>query len=420
MDALVAACVTGTAVALLGALAGTLGFSALIVRGQQRRLAGLAERLTTAGDDVCLVAAEARRIDDPRLRRAFERLSDRVAITWRLATVDPLTGIANRQAVLTRLEDELSRATRYRRSLSVVMVDLDHFKRLNDTYGHEAGDMVLQEVAARLAASIRSTDLVGRFGGEEFLLVLPETDADAAATMAEKLRRIVAGTHVRLPEGHDVTVTLSAGVAGSHGDHLPRLDVLVRHADGALYSAKALGRNTVYVFRETGEEDVVPRSPIRPEARTAAIDVGRAAMSAAQDALLATLDGRPAWAGRPSSLIAEASAAMARPIELPAGELAIPDEILAKEGGLAPSEWRVVTEHPKIGQVVLEQAGALRDAATIVLHHHEWFDGRGYPHGLAGADIPVGARIIAICDAYEAMTSDRPYREAIPHAAAID
>jgi HD-GYP domain-containing protein (c-di-GMP phosphodiesterase class II) len=82
-------------------------------------------------------------------------------------------------------------------------------------------------------------------------------------------------------------------------------------------------------------------------------------------------------------------------------------------------EWRIVSEHPKIGQVILEQAGALRDAATIVLHHHEWFDGRGYPHGLAGEEIPVGARIVAIADAYEAMVAGRPYRGAISHEAAI-
>src|SRR5204862_7795817 len=101
------------------------------------------------------------------------------------------------------------------------------------------------------------------------------------------------------------------------------------------------------------------------------------------------------------------------------GKLAIPDEILSRPGELAEPEWRVVAEHPKIGQVVLEQAGALRDAATIVLHHHEWFDGRGYPHGLAGAEIPLGARIVAIADAYEAMISDRPYKRTLSHAEAL-
>ena len=202
-----------------------------------------------------------------------------------------------------------------------------------------------------------------------------------------------------------------------------RLDALVRDADAALYSAKALGRNQVYVFRETGDEGTIRRAPITAEARTRAIDVGKAAMLAAQDALIDTLVGRAEWAGRPSTMIADASVALARAIDLPEGELerirtasllhdlgklAIPEEILAKPGELAEPEWRVVTEHPKIGQVVLEQAGALRDAATIVLHHHEWFDGRGYPHGLAGTEIPVGARIVSIADAYEAMVSGRP------------
>ncbi len=421
------------AIAVVGALAGTAGFSALVVRRQNRRIASLAERLAMSGDDAQEVAADAWRIDDPRLRRSFQQLAHRVGQTWQLATVDPLTGIPNRQNVLTRVDEELARGARYRRPLSVVMVDLDLFKRLNDTHGHAAGDVVLREVARRLASNIRTVDTVGRFGGEEFLVVLPETDADAAATLAEKLRRAVAGTPIRLLDGHEVSVTLSAGVAGGPGDVL-RADSLVRDADAALYSAKALGRDNVYVFRDAGDFDTVRRSPITAEARSAAVDVGRAALAAAQDALLRSVAGRAAWAGKPSTLISEASAAVARAIDLPRGELdrirtasmlhdlgklAIPDEILAKPGDLGAAEWRVVTEHPKIGQVVLEQAGALRDAATIVLHHHEWFDGRGYPHGLAGVDIPIGARIVSICDAYEAMVGGRPYRPPITHAEAI-
>src|SRR5450759_3022912 len=133
-------------------------------------------------------------------------------------------------------------------------------------------------------------------------------------------------------------------------------------------------------------------------------------------------------------MIAEIAVSLARALDLPVGEvervrtasllhdlgkLAIPDEILSNPGELTDPEWRVVSEHPKIGQIVLEQAGALRDAATIVLHHHEWYDGRGYPHGLAGAEIPIGARIVSIVDAYEAMIAGRPYREAISHDEAL-
>src|SRR4051794_32855420 len=421
-------------IALGGALAGTAGFAALVVRRQNRRLAALAEHLTAAQDEGALVAMDAGRIRDERLRAAFQALGDRVADTWRLATIDPLTGVANRQAILDLVEQEMARAMRFRHPLSVILVDLDHFKRLNDSHGHAAGDKVLRHVGALLASSVRAIDTAGRYGGEEFLVVLPETDVDAAASVAEKLRRMVAGSSLRLDSGEVVTVTLSAGVAGGQGEIL-RPDVLVRDADAALYSAKALGRDQVYVFRETGDEGTIRRSPINPEARTRALDVGREAMVAAQDALLSTLAGQPSWAGKPSTLIAEASVALARAIDLPTGELqrirtasllhdlgklAIPEEILAKPGDLVASEWRVVAEHPKIGQVVLEQAGALRDAATIVLHRHEWYDGRGYPHGLVGGEIPIGARIVSIVDAYEAMVGGRPYRAAITHKEALD
>ena len=420
-------------IALVGALAGSAGFAALVAGRQNRRLAALAERLTSAQDEGALVALDALGIRDPRLRAAFRALADRVADTWRLATVDPLTGVATRQTVLDRVDEELARAVRYRHALSVILLDLDNFKRLNDSHGHVAGDRVLHHVGALLAANVRATDTAGRYGGEEFLVVLPETDPDAAASVAEKLRRIIASTPVQIADGESVSVTLSAGVAGGLGAVL-RPDVLVRDADAAMYSAKALGRDQVYVFRETGDDGTVRRAPIGAEARTQAPDVGREAMAAAQQALLATLSGRAGWAGKPSTLIAEASVALARAIDLPAGELdrirtasllhdlgklAIPEEILAKPGDLAAAEWRVVAEHPKIGQVVLEQAGALRDSATIVLHHHEWYDGRGYPLGLAGRDIPVGARIVSIVDAYEAMVAGRPYREAISHDAAI-
>ncbi len=433
LDVQIAAAAVLLVATLIGALAGSAGYSLIVERHQTRRVARLAERLARAADEGALVALEAERIADPRLRAAFANLADRVADTWSLATVDPLTGIANRQSVLARLDEELTRANRYRRQLSVIIIDLDHFKRLNDAHGHAAGDAVLRHVGQRLAASVRTVDVAGRYGGEEFLVVLPETGPDAAASLAEKLRRAVGGSEVRLPDGELVTVTLSAGVAGGQGELL-NLDALVRDADAALYSAKALGRDQVYVFRETGDEGTVRRSPISSEARTRALDVGRSAMDAAQDALITALAGREAWSGKPSTLIAEASVALGRAVDLPAGELdrirtasllhdlgklAIPDDILARPGDLAISEWRVVTEHPKIGQVVLEQAGALRDAATIVLHHHEWYDGRGYPHGLNGSDIPVGARIVSIVDAYEAMIAGRPYRAAISHQAAL-
>ena len=418
-------------VAFTGAVLGSAGFALTIGRRQLHRITAITEALAGARDPFPVVDTNG--LQDPKLRAAFGRLAARVSEAWTLATVDPLTAVLNRQALIGRIEAELERATRYGRPLSVVLVDLDHFKRVNDTHGHSAGDTVLREFAKVLQANVRAVDIVGRYGGEEFMLLLPETDADAAATMAEKLRRVVAGRQIRVQDGNVLSITMSAGVAGGLGPHL-HLDALINDADAALYSAKALGRDQVYVFHELAEGNLVRRAAIGPQARQRAVDVGRAAMRAATATLEAALEERNGWTGKPSNMIADMSTLLAQALELPPGEvervhtasllhdlgkLAIPDDILDNPGELNDREWRVVSEHPKIGQVVLEQAGALRDAATIVLHHHEWFDGRGYPHGLAGQEIPVGARIVAIADAYEAMVAGRPYRSAIAHEAAL-
>ncbi len=418
-------------VAFICAVLGATGYAATVGRREVRRITSITIALADATDPSAIVDTNC--LEDPRLRAAFGRLAGRVSEAWTLATIDPLTGVLNRQALIGRIAAELERASRYGRPLSLVLVDLDHFKRVNDTHGHSAGDTVLREFAAVLQANVRAVDVVGRYGGEEFMLVLPETDADAAATMAEKLRRVVAGRQIQIEDGHVLSITMSAGVAGGLGPHL-RLESLINDADAALYSAKALGRDQVYVFHEVAEGNLIRRAAIGPAARQHAVDVGRAAMRAATATLQAALAERNGWTGKPSSMIAGVSTTLAQALELPPGEvdrvhtasllhdlgkLAIPNEILEHPGELNDREWRVVSEHPKIGQVVLEQAGALRDAATIVLHHHEWYDGRGYPHGLAGQEIPVGARIVAIADAYEAMVAGRPYRSAVSHEAAL-
>ena len=380
------------------------------------------------------MALEAERIADPRLRNAFSQLADRVADTWSLATVDPLTGIANRQAVLARLDEELLRANRYRRQLSVIIIDLDHFKRLNDAHGHAAGDAVLRHVGQRLAASVRSVDVAGRYGGEEFLVVLPET----GPTRPRRWPRSC-GASSAAPRCGSRTASSSASRCppGSPAARAGRWTSTRWFATRTRRSTPR--RRSVatrsYVFRETGDEGTVRRAPISSEARSRALDVGRSAMDAAQDALIAALAGREAWSGKPSTTdrrgvggarrarwtCRTASSTGSGPPACSTTSASWRSRTTSWPGpATSPiSEWRVVTEHPKIGQVVLEQAGALRDAATIVLHHHEWYDGRGYPHGLTAADIPIGARIVSIVDAYEAMISGRPYRAAISHQAAL-
>ena len=370
-------------------------------------------------------------------RSASRRLAARIAEVEALAATDPLTRLLNRQACLRVLSAEIDRSNRYSRPLAVALIDIDHFKRVNDTHGHAVGDEVLKHVANLLRTSVRSVDTLGRYGGEEILLVMPETEVEGGAISAENLRRIVGRTPlvVEGPAGNlEIRVTISIGVTGRDGTSSLDIDQLLREADGAMYGAKGLGRDQVQAYESVDEQGSVTRAPIEADARARAASIGRGAFEASNRHLLGALSERSGWSGGASQLIADLAADIGRAVGLPDGDidrirtasllhdlgkLAIPDEILSKPAPLSPTEWRTIVEHPKIGQVVLEQAGAIRDAAAIVLHHHEWFDGTGYPHGLAGAEIPIGSRIVAIADAYEAMISERPYKQAMPHDEAI-
>ena len=349
------------------------------------------------------------------------------------ATTDRLTQCANRPTLLAFLFGEVERVTRYARPLSIAFIDIDHFKAVNDTYGHEAGDVVLQGVAKLFKESIRQSDIVARYGGEEFVFVFPETTVDEATAVAEKIRLQVMKlrfTGVAEP----CVVTVSIGIAGGQGQHL-RVDQLLRDADAAMYSAKSLGRNQTFVFAEVDDDSArIPRAPISAEGRNRAAEVGEQARQAAEAALAAIVDPLPHYRGKPSSLIAAIAVQMARELDQPErevqrvriasllhdiGKVAIPEQIFEKPGPLTPEEWETVVQHPKIGQVIIEEVATVRDAGAIILHHHERYSGHGYPFGLRGTEIPLGARIVAIADAYDAMVNDRPYRASIGHEAAL-
>jgi diguanylate cyclase (GGDEF)-like protein len=424
------------ALLIVGMLLGALLFSLIVGRYRARQLAKLTDSLAEATGTPA--RGRSVRVADRVLSSSIERLQQRISEVEAMATTDQLTHLLNRLACLQVLSTEIERANRYDRQLAVAIIDIDHFKRINDTHGHAVGDEVLAHVAGLLRANIRAVDAMGRYGGEEFLLVMPETDIEGGVATAENIRRAVGRAPVRVPTSTgtiETTVTISIGVAGRHGVESLDVDRMLREADGAMYGAKAAGRDQVHAYRPVDEDVTLSRATIDADARTRAIEVGQAAFEASNLQLLDALRQRSGWAGGASQMIANLSGDIGRAIGLSEGDidrirtasllhdlgkLAIPDEILSKPGPLSAVEWRTIVEHPRIGQVVLEQAGAIRDAASIVLHHHEWFDGRGYPHGLAGSEIPIGSRIVAIADAYEAMISDRPYSPAMSHEAALD
>jgi diguanylate cyclase (GGDEF)-like protein len=421
--------------AALGAAISGVCLTAILVAGYFRyrfsELVRAAEKIA-AGDYTTTVVPRPHGLDG-RLSRAVNDIAGALADTHDRATIDRLTGVANRQSLLAALFAEVERATRYERALSVAFVDIDHFKAVNDTYGHAAGDIVLRGVAQTIAANLRASDLIGRYGGEEFMLILTETGVEEGSVLTEKLRTMVQRQKFTIDGGLELSVTISIGIAGGVGQQL-RMEALVRDADAAMYSAKALGRNQVYIFAEPDDDARVPRAPISAAGRERAMEIGLQARDAATAALTAVLSPLPHYRGQPSALIASIVVTIARQLQLPdaeidrlrvaallhdVGKVAVPQEILDKPSALTSAEWRTVVQHPRIGQVILEQAAALKDAVPIILHHHERYAGHGYPYGLRANEIPLGARIVAIADAYDAMVHDRPYKRAMSHDQAI-
>jgi diguanylate cyclase (GGDEF)-like protein len=369
-----------------------------------------------------------------RLARALNAASGAFVQVEARATHDRLTGIANRETLLATLVAEVERAIRHYKPLSVAFIDIDRFKPINDTYGHNSGDAVLRQVAGIIGDNIRASDTFGRYGGEEFMLILPETTPVDAVSLAEGLRLLVMETPLRIAGAQAIQATISVGIAGGRGSEL-QTDALVDKADAAMYAAKSLGRNRTYLFRDIDEGAQVRRAPISPERRAQAAAIGRWASDTATQALASVLAPQPHHRGRPSDMIAALATGMALELGLPReeidririasllhdlGKLAVPSEILDKPSTLSDGEWQAIGEHPRIGQVILEQASSLRDAIPVVLHHHERFNGGGYPHGLRGAEIPLGARIVAVADAYHAMVHERPYKSALSHEEALE
>ena len=337
----------------------------------------------------------------------YQRSMFRELRAMRLALTDPLTGLGNHRHFHDRLERELADSRSQGHPLSICLVDVDDFKKINDRFGHPGGDKVL----AQLAASLRHGGEAFRLGGDEFAILLPGRGEEAARLAAEAIAERLAGVHVE-PAG---SITISAGIATAPQDELDR-DELVRRADSALYWAKEYGKNQVRVYRP----DVVEIA----ELRRLAAGPDRAARFRAAASLARAVDARDAYTGSHSERVAELAARIARRLGADAeqveltrlaaslhdlGKLAIPEEILRKPGPLTDTERFVLERHPQIGHRMLESLG-VDPVADWVLHHHERWDGSGYPDGVGGDQIPLGARIIFVADAYDAMTSDRVYR----------
>jgi diguanylate cyclase (GGDEF)-like protein/putative nucleotidyltransferase with HDIG domain len=322
------------------------------------------------------------------------------------ARTDPLTGLANRRALAERMSKAFAADTA-NGEVGMVLLDIDHFKQVNDVYGHGAGDAVLRETAARILAATPTGLLVARWGGEEFAVLAEDVkDEDALLDLAASVLAALRATTIDA-DGAPVALTASAGVACWDGGE--ESTALVDRADAALYAAKRRGRDQAVAYGALRAADL-------------AAEASPALRLAHGVALAASVrEGMPALHCEQVSDLAAATA-----IELgyeqgmvarcrlggllhDVGKLAIPDRILGKRGPLDDDEWQVMRSHAAVGARLVEQIGGLDTAAGAVHHHHERFDGTGYPDGLAGEEIPIEARVVAAADAFSAITSDRPY-----------
>jgi diguanylate cyclase (GGDEF)-like protein/putative nucleotidyltransferase with HDIG domain len=346
-----------------------------------------------------LIGAQKSHVD-----RLIARLSD-------AARTDTLTGLLNRRGFEETFAIELERARRSGQSLTLIVGDLDSFKEINDRYGHQAGDRVIERLAQIIQTAKRRIDTAARIGGEEIAVLAPGSDVHAAYILAERLRREVRDTFANEP--FDLTISLGLANFPQHGSGA---EDLIRAADQALYAAKELGRDRSVVYSDEMSQRLLEISGSARREHTSTVL-----------ALAEVIDIRDAGTAAHSQTVGSYAEALARELGLndeavervrfggivhDVGKIGIPDSILRKPGWLEPEDWEQMRRHPEIGAKILSGAN-LPDIGSWILAHHERPDGQGYPFGLTAEEIPLEARILAVADAYEAMTSDRVYRAAL-------
>jgi diguanylate cyclase (GGDEF)-like protein/putative nucleotidyltransferase with HDIG domain len=346
-------------------------------------------------------------------KRRIARLESELRLS---ASSDALTGFMTADLFRHRVSEEMRRDRRYHRPVALVRIGLDGLVAVHEDHGAEVGDAVVRAAADILRGALRTTDIVGRGGADTFDVLLPETDQAAALACAERVLLELEVTAV----GPVQTIAASVGVS-SH-EHGIGAAALLAATERALADARGAGGGRV-----------VPAWGSDPEGEGE--NAGRLARSDAVEVLMLALLERDRYTGEHSESVVEMAAAVATALgkgeteveQLRSaallhdiGKVGIPDAILNKPGPLTDAEREVMAEHTVIGERILRGIPGFGPIASIVRHEHERWDGKGYPDGIAGEEIPLGSRIILACDAYHAMTSDRPYRARMSHEEAIE
>lgn len=355
-----------------------------------------------------------------RQLKLLEQLASQIAMpienarlyakTERMARIDDLTGLLNRRSLDEMLGSEINRHSRYGGVFSLIMIDMDSLKEINDTYGHLVGDELLRQIGRLIKNTIREADQAFRYGGDEFAVVLPHTPIDAAFNVAERIRQ---ATFSRTEIG-STPVSVSLGLACWPADGLGPNN-LIAAADEALYQAKSSGGNC--------SRTAVVKLAASQKEKSSLSDQDSGTLSIIY-ALAETVDNRDRLTHNHSKLVRDYSVAIGEGMGMDQleinrlgtcallhdiGKIGISDEILNKEDSLTDKEWEIIKSHPALGAAIASHSPQLAPCIQGILHHHEKYNGEGYPGGLKGGEIPVESRILAIADSFAAMTSARIY-----------
>jgi diguanylate cyclase (GGDEF)-like protein/putative nucleotidyltransferase with HDIG domain len=337
----------------------------------------------------------------------YERAKER-------ANTDALTGLYNHRHCHERIDEEIARSSRFGEVFSLLLIDMDHFKNYNDVYGHIAGDDVLKQLGEIINKAIRVVDIGFRYGGDEFAVLMPGTSLEAAKKVAERLRKsIEAQTDMK-----GIPQTCSVGVSSWPTDGMLREEI-IQSADAALYHAKRTGGNRISIACE-----VVLSGALRADTLKEQQNNNNMVISTIY-ALAATVDAKDHYTYGHSKKVSQYAIEIAEELGYSRegierirasallhdiGKIGLSDNLLSKVDPLCDDDWTGIQAHPSLGVSILKHVNDLTECLAGVQYHHERFDGTGYPSGLQGENIPLDARILAVADSFDAMTSNRPYR----------
>lgn len=341
----------------------------------------------------------------------------------RLATHDGLTDIFNHRSFQNILKQEIKKAMKMDSCLTLMMLDIDYFKQYNDAYGHQEGDKVLCDLAQIFQETIGERGFCARYGGEEFAVILPGINLAQGKAVGEELNQkiqnhVFYGAEI-LPQGR---LTISIGVA-AYPLHALNREKLIKKADEALYRAKFISKNRVESYYSDFDQISLFLKDEEKE------------LFNSISAFTMIINAKDDYTYGHSLRVMDLAKRLALRLELEGlliqqitsgallhdiGKMEIPREILNKQGKLTKKEWELFRLHPGWGADIIAPLKSLNILADIICYHHENFDGTGYPEGIKGEEIPLGARILRIVDSYDAMTTNRPYQCAMSIEAALE